>query len=177
MTGHRCWAMRTDQSRRAFIWRELGAGRMRQGWGIGPDDNLENLQRIRRAGGRLDDFGREVWRGNRRLLPTEPSSMQVGDLIVLPHLPTRGLWSIVRVTGGYRYEVSNEPNAWNGAPDYGHIRDVDLLTDERGIDPIREGVPEVLRRAMRNRQRMWSLDAQADEVERLIDTFAPGRPR
>ena len=79
--------MRTDQARRAFIWRELQAGRMRQGWGIRPDDNLENLQRIRRAGLRLDDFGREVWRGNRRLLPTEPDSMQVGDIVVLPHLP------------------------------------------------------------------------------------------
>ena len=60
MTGHRYWAMRTDQARRAFIWRELQAGRMRQGWGIRPDDNLENLQRIRRTGGRLDDFRREV---------------------------------------------------------------------------------------------------------------------
>ena len=76
MTGRRYWAMRTDQARRAFIWRELQAGRMRQGWGIRPDDNLEHLQRIRRAGGRLDDFGREVWRGNRRLLPTEPGSMR-----------------------------------------------------------------------------------------------------
>ncbi len=33
------------------------------------------------------------WRGNRRLLPTEPGSMQVGDIVVLPHLPTAcGPW-------------------------------------------------------------------------------------
>ena len=57
---------------------------MRQGWGIRPDDNLEHLQRNRLAGGRLDDLGREVWRGNRRLLATEPDSMQVGDIVVLP---------------------------------------------------------------------------------------------
>ncbi len=102
----------------------------------------------------LDDFGRAVWRGNRRLLPTEPGSMQVGDIVVLPHLPRHGVWSIVRVIGGYRYEVSNEPNAWDGKPDNGHIRDVEVLTDERGIDPVREDVPEALRKSMRNRQRM-----------------------
>ncbi len=173
MTSHRYWAMRTDQARRAFTWRELRAGRMRQGWGIRPDDNLEHLQRIRRAGGRLDDFGREVWLGNRRLLPTEPGSMQVGDIVVLPHLPRYGAWSVVRVIGGYRYAVSDEPNTWNGAPDYGHIRDVELLTDERGIDRVREGVPEELRKAMRNRQRLWSLDPVAEQVE----PFLVGRPR
>jgi hypothetical protein len=83
------------------------------------------------------------------------------------------MWSIVRVTGGYRYEVSDEPNTWNGKPDYGHIRDVELLTDERGIDPVREDVPDALRKAMRNRQRMWSLDPVTEEVE----PFLGGRPR
>ena len=71
--------------------------------------------------------------------------MPVGDIVVLPHLPRHGVWSIVRVTGGYRYEVSDEPNAWDRRPDYGHIRDVELLTDERGIDPPRHRLKRLRR--------------------------------
>ena len=94
--------------------------------------------------------------------------MQVGDIVVLPHLPRHGVSSVARVTGGYRYEVSDEPNAWDGWPDDGHIRDVELLTDERGIDPVHEDVPDALRKAMRNRQRVWSLDPVAEELRRLF---------
>jgi hypothetical protein len=83
----RYWALRTDQSRRAWIWSELKAGRLRQGWGISPDDNLEVLAAIRRRGGRLEGFLQEVWRGNRRLLPSQPDSMQVGDIVVFLHIP------------------------------------------------------------------------------------------
>jgi hypothetical protein len=164
----RYWAMRTDQARREFIWRELQAGRMRQGWGLVPDDNLERLQRLRREGVPLNDWEWEIWRGNRRLLPTEPHGMLIGDVVVLPHMPRSGVWSIVRVTGGYHFAVSDEPNAWDGRHDYGHIRNVELLTDGRGIDPEAESVPDALRAAMRNRQRMWSLDAHEDEVASLL---------
>lgn len=93
--------------------------------------------------------------------------MQVGDIVVFQHLPRYGVWSIARVTGGYRYEISTQGNAVDGAPDYGHVRDVKLLTDERGIDPKREGAAEALRRSMRPAMRMWSLDPHADEIERL----------
>jgi predicted Mrr-cat superfamily restriction endonuclease len=164
------WAMRTDQSRRSFIWAELQAGRLRQGWGLEPEDDLEILQRLRRSGATFSAWQREIWRGNRRLLPTEPGAMQAGDLVVLPHLPRRGLWSIARVTGGYRYRVSPVPNAWDGRHDYGHIRAVELLTDERAIDPERDNVSEALRRAMRNRQRMWSVDGHGNEIEMLAST-------
>jgi hypothetical protein len=164
------WAMRTDQSRRSFIWAELQAGRLRQGWGVEPADDLENLQRLRRAGATFSAWQREIWRGNRRLLPTESGAMQVGDLVLLPHLPQRGIWSIARVTGGYRFEVSNMANAWDGRRDYGHIRVAELLTDERGIDPKRDNVSEALRRAMRNRQRMWSVDGHGNEIEVLAST-------
>jgi len=42
------------------------------------------------------------------------------------------------------------------------------LTDERGIDPLREDVPDALRKAMRNRQRMWSLDPVAEGLRWLL---------
>jgi hypothetical protein len=166
----RYWAMRTDQARRDFIWQEVQAGRLRQGWGMDPADDLERIQGFRRAGVRFTDWQRAIWRGNRRLLPTEPDGMHVGDLVVLAHLPNRGFWSIAKVTGGYRFEVSRVANAWDGRPDYGHIRRVRLLTDDRGLDPARDGVSSRLRRAMANRQRMWSLDGYADEIESLSST-------
>jgi hypothetical protein len=164
----RYWALRTDQSRRPFFWSELQAGRLRQGWGYRTDLNLEHLADVRRRGGALSKYQQDAWRGNRRLLPTQSSSMQVGDIVVFLHLPLYGTWSIARVAGGYRYEISAQGNAVDGTPDYGHIRDVELLTDERGVDPLREGVSDALRRSMRPIMRMWSLDAHGAEIDRLV---------
>jgi len=164
----RYWALRTDQNRRPFFWSELQAGRLRQGWGYAPELNLELLSDIKRRGGRLAKHQQDAWRGNRRLLPSQPNSMQVGDIVVFLHLPRYGVWSLARVTGGYRYEISTQSNAVDGTPDYGHIRDVELLTDDRGVNPNREGASERLRKAMRPMIRMWSLDAHGDEIDRLI---------
>jgi len=163
----RYWALRTDQERRSFIWSELRAGRLRQGWGYAPELDLELLAEMRRQGGRLAKYQQEAWRGNRRLLPSQPGSMQVGDIVVFLHLPRYGVWSIARVTGGYRYRISAQGNAVDGTPDYGHIRDVELLTDQRGVDPVREGVSDALRRSMRPAMRMWSIDAHGAEIIRL----------
>jgi hypothetical protein len=163
----RYWALRTDQARRPFFWRELKAGRLRQGWGYRPELDLENLARIRSRGGKLDPYQQAAWRGNHLLLPTEPGAMQVGDLVVFVHLPNYGTWSIGRVTGGYHYEISAEPNAVDGTPDYGHIRPIELLTN-RPIDPSSDDVSDDLRKAMRPPIRMWSLDAQGEEIERLV---------
>ena len=124
----RYWAMRTDPARRAFIWAELLDGRLRQGWGYREDQDLELLARIRRAGGALDAGQQATWRGNRLLLPTEPGAVSTGDLIVLANMPRHGAWSIARVTGGYRYQISSQRNATDHAQlDYGHIREVSLL--------------------------------------------------
>jgi hypothetical protein len=167
----RYWALRTDQARRAFIWRELQAGRLRQGWGYRPELDLENLAQLRHRGVKLAKYQQDAWRGNRRLLPSEPGSMQTGDIVVLLHLPGYGSWSIARVTGGYRFEISDEPNDVDGTPDYGHIRPVELLTGDP-IDPRSDIVSDDLRRAMRPRIRMWSLDGHGEEIDRLIR----GRP-
>lgn len=164
----RYWALRTDQQRREFFWGELLAGRLRQGWGYRPDLDLEHLADLRRRGVRLPTYQQDAWRGNRRLLPSQPNAMQVGDIVVFLHLPRHGVWSIARVTGGYRYQISTQGNAVDGTPDYGHIRDVQLLTDERGVDPVRKGVSNSLRRSMRPISRMWSLDPHGEEIERLI---------
>lgn len=68
-----------------------------------------------------------------------------------------------------RVAHSRQPNAVNGTPDYGHIRDVELLTGDRPIDPQRDDVTDGLRRAMRSRIRMWSLGAHRAELAELIE--------
>jgi hypothetical protein len=52
--------------------------------------------------------------------------MQVGDLVFLPHLPREWRWSIVGITGPYRFEIATKYN------DYGHIRPVGGGAAERG---------------------------------------------
>ncbi len=146
----------------------MQAGRLPQGWGYRPDLDLEHLADLRRRGVRLAKYEQDAWRGNRRLLPSQPDAMHVGDIVVFLHLPRSGVWSMARVTGGYRYEISTQGNAVDGTPDYGHIRDVERLTDERGVDPVREGASDSQRRSMHPISRMWSLDAHGDEIERLI---------
>ena len=93
--------------------------------------------------------------------------MQVGDFVVFLHIPQYGRWSIAQVTGGYRYEISKQPNVY-GQLDYGHIRDVELVTEFAEIDPVAADASEGLRRSMRLRSRMWSLDAHSDEIDRLV---------
>ncbi len=161
----RYWAIRTDQSRRASIWSEVQAGRLREAWGYRPDMDLETLAEIRRLGGGLEKHQQDAWRGNRRLLPSQSDSMQVGDIAILLHLPRYGVWSIARVTGGYHYQISPQGNAVDGTPDYGHIREVEPVTDHRGVDPGREAVSEAFRRSTRPQSRMWSIDLYGDEIE------------
>ena len=167
MTGY--WALRTDQARRAFFWRELKDGRLRQGWGYRPELDLEVLARLRDGGVKLAKYQQDAWQGNRRLLQTQPDSMQTGDIVVFLNLPEYATWSIGRVTGGYRFQVSDEPNDVDGTPDYGHIRPVELLTGERPIRPGVGGVSDALKRSMRPMSRMWSLDAHAEEIEGLTE--------
>ena len=82
----RYWAMRTDTRHNTeYLWRELTAGRLRQGWGYRPDQNLNVISRLRLEGGRLNDHQKVTWRGNRRLLPTERDAVRLGDY----HQPRR----------------------------------------------------------------------------------------
>jgi hypothetical protein len=165
----RYWAIRTDsRNNTPWLWNELQDGRLRQGWSRRPDEDLEVVEEVRRIGGRLTDGQRETWRRSRRLLSSQ-GGVNVGDLVVTPHLPQFGTWTIVRVVGPYRFSIDDGRN-WLGRPDFGHILPVEVVT--RPVPWRDPAVPQSLQRAMRVRQPMWSLDPVAEAVEMVARDFA-----
>jgi Restriction endonuclease len=163
----RNWVIRTDKATTDWIWSELTAGRLRQGWGLRDDQDLHVIASGLAAGTPLSDDQRATWRGNRRLLETEPDGVRVGDLVLLPHLPRPGTWSLARVTGPYRWEGPSHGNAWQ-MPDYGHVLPVELIS-RRPINPLEDGVSARLRQTMRVLSRMWNIDGLSADVEELAE--------
>jgi len=156
----RYWVMRTDRDVQAFIWEEIRAGRLRQGWGYQSDQDVRHIRTVARS--ERSKHQHRSWRGNRRMFADEHDSIQRGDVVVVPHVPRYRRWQIVRVTGPYYFEIDPSHE------DYGHILPVELLTKERPVHPDEEAVPAGLRRTMRNQGRLWNIDRLADDVERVL---------
>ncbi len=169
----RYWVVRTDKSKTEYMWSELVAGRLRQGWGYSDGQDLNVIGGPRTDGQPLTKAQQDAWRGNRRLLSSEPDGISVGDIVIAPHLPHRGVWSITRVVGPYRWEGPGESNG--EIPDYGHVLPVELMTTpDRPVSPYEEGVAAGLRQTMRVPSRMWNIDALGPEVEALLDLVQSG---
>ncbi len=164
----RYWVMRTDPNNRAFLWDELNHGRLRQGWGYREDQDLRHIAPLVRDAQQLNDDQRLTWRGNRRLLDTEPDGIRANDIIVVPNLPAYGVWSLVRVTGRYDYQIPEGQN------DYGHFLLVKLLTPH-AINPREEAVSARLRQTMRAQGRLWNIDRLSPDVERLVAAIQAGQ--
>jgi hypothetical protein len=153
------WMMRTDRRVAGWLWSEVLAGRLRQGWGYSPAQDLRVLRDRRQRGERMDRDDDWAW-PNRRMLSDEPDGMQIGDLVLLPHLPEEWRWSITRITGPYRYEIAEEHR------DYGHILPVEVvaghLSDSGVTDEIKQmrTYPARLRRLSRRAY---------DDLQRLIE--------
>jgi hypothetical protein len=161
----RYWAMRTDQNRRADLWAEIRAGRLRQGWGWDPDMDLQVIAEAVDAGRPLTDWEQQAW-GNRRMLTSRDDAIHVGDVVLVPHMPEHRRFSLVRVTGEYEFDGGQVFG------DYGHILPVQLLTDYQGIAYTDDVVPVKLQTSLGNRVRLWNLDAFGSELEGLIGAGA-----
>ena len=164
----RFWFQRTERTWASLLTEELEAGRLRQGWGYLPEQDLRIISAAREQGLPLSEDQRQCWKGNRRLLPTEPDGVQLGDYIITPHLPREGVWSIVKVIGGYCYEIHPE------AEDFGHILKVELINRGRPINPMCAAVDAGLRETARTMLRMWNVNHLAEQVHRLIDAIERG---
>ena len=163
----RYWVMRTGPQNDTPLLSEelLKKGLLRQGWGYSPD---QDLNRIASSGKELSKDQRLSWRGNRRMLSTQRDGIQKGDLIVLPHLPERGRWSVVRVIGAYEYAIHDVRG------DYGHILPVEPWT-HRPVHPMEASAP--LRQTMRTKCRLWNIDRLAVEVDKIVQVSKNGCSR
>jgi hypothetical protein len=157
----RAWVFRIDRSRAPVLWSELLAGRLRQGWGWTAEHDLRTLIPRWRAGEKLTDAERSAL-PNRRMLTSESDGIHAGDLILIPHLPAGGRFSVVRVVGPYEFD--------DGAAlgDYGHILPVRLLSPEDGVALDDPRVDEALRGALRHRQRLTEARGVSGSLSSLL---------
>lgn len=157
----RYWVMRTD---RRFVDEliapDLRAGRLRQGWGYRPDQDLRLLHDACLAGHELNEHQAATWRRNRRLHANEEGSIAGGDLMILPNLPHVGLWSIAEAAADYDYRISPL------TADHGHIRMASLIRE--GIEPHEPASDARLRRSMRCQLPLWNIDALGKRVDALV---------
>lgn len=154
------WMMRTDRTSAGWLWSEVLAGRLRQGWGYQPKQDLVLLRHRREQGEPIDRDDEWAW-PNRRMLADEPDGMQIGDLVLLPHLPQEWRWSIVTITGRYRYEIDAERG------DFGHILPVEVVAADLGDHEVTEEV----KRMRTYPARLRRLSRRAfDDLRSLITT-------
>ena len=153
----RYWALRTDPKRRAELWDEIQAGRLRQGWGWDPDMDLQVIAERLATGEPLSDWQRQAW-ANRRMLTTQPDGIHPEDLVLVPHMPETKRFSVVRVVGPYEYDGGQKFG------DYGHILPVRLLTGRDGISYTDPRLPLRLQTSLGNRIRLWNLDAFGEDL-------------
>ncbi|HVA82333.1 MAG TPA: restriction endonuclease [Candidatus Binataceae bacterium] len=179
--GRRYWAIRTDRENRALLLEELRQGRLRQGWGYDPSQDLRLVQReIANQGAwweRLSENQKEVL-PHLRMLADAHDSVQPGDWAIVPNLPEQGLFVIVEVVGNYYYEplkLSSDSDINGTSSDYGHILPVQILTPN-GINKYADPVDAKLRGSLHTPKRMWCLDPYRDSLVQLMDDYKGGVP-
>jgi hypothetical protein len=165
--GRGYWAMRTSPWERTYIWAEARAGRLRQGWGWAPEQNLEVIAAVVRRHGALSEEQQMAW-PSRRMLSTEPDGMRLGDLILSPNIPEWGRLSIFRLIGSYEF-APDAPRRFDDR--FGHILPVALLVGD--IDRHSAEVSDALRITLRNPSRLWGIGPYGGDVERLVDGNRP----
>lgn len=163
--------IRTDKDSRDFIWAELEQGRLRQGWGWLPEQDLRRLHAKRTAGEPLDDDERAAWR-NKRMLADVWNGLKVGDVVIAPNLPEQGRWVIARVSGPYQFEIAGDQH------DFGHILPVEPVRSNNGniavVNPNDAVVDARLRGTMRTMSRMWGIDHLGEAVGEIIAAIEDG---
>lgn len=171
------WAMRTSrdsQMHRDFVFSELLAGRLRQGWGWLPEQDLTVVARrysdaaVGYAG--LSDEEKMAW-GHWRMLgeasPAPEDAICVGDTLLVPNVPENGTFTLCHVTGPYNYEIPDLIG------DLGHIRPVEVLTPG-GVAYTSDLVLASLRRSLNCRSRLWSIDQYADNLDAIVSAVEAG---
>ncbi len=166
----RIWASRTDKEYPTELFSELKAGRLRQGWGYDPSQDLRLIQKEEQSGAdwwaRLSNVQKEAY-PHYRLLGDGDDSVHIGDIVLAPNLPEYGLFCLTEVVGEYSFSILASTK------DHGHIRSIRLLTP-RGVNPYSATVHASLRATLRTPLRMWNLTGYGDHVDAVLDAIRQG---
>ena len=158
------WAMRTSRDtpeHREFLRQELSEGRLRQGWGGYPEQDLRYIEEAWREGGSLTKEQADASRHWRMNDGPADDYMNVGHVVLVPNMPHDGLFTLVRIRGPYEFEINKKHG------DFGHLRAVEILTPT-GVANEHQLVDAGLRRSLRCRGRLWRISDYAECLERII---------
>ncbi len=158
------WAMRTSRDtpeHREFLRQELSEGRLRQGWGGYPEQDLRYIEEAWREGRSLTKKQADAswhWR-----MGDGPAGdyMNNGDVVLVPNMPHDGFFTLVRIRGPYEFEINGEH------ADFGHLRTVEVLT-RKGVANGHRLVDAGLRRSLRYQGRLWRISNYAECLENII---------
>ncbi len=143
------WCYRIDTSAISFFWKELGEGRLRQGWGWDERQNLKNMQ--------MDEGARR----NKPML----EKVKKGDILLIPQLPKWGSVAIVEATEdwseGYKFSIDKTIG------DYGHIFPAKFL---KSFTRNNSHVTGNIRLTLRNPSRFWNINRYSEDVQKLLNT-------
>lgn len=157
MTKRRYWASRPDKNSLPYFWHELQNGRLRQGWGYLPEQDLRKVAES--PWDAQSDDQRQTSRQHRML--GGDGGWQDGDVVLMPNMPTWGMFALAEIAGPYDFKI--DP----GVEDYGHIRPIRLLTPN-GVPNFSGVVSGAIRSTLRNAGRTWSVDHLTDDIEAVI---------
>lgn len=162
------WAMRTWRDYPDLIMSELRAGRLRQGWGGDPDQDLRKVAQIWTPEGgdwdALSSAQQQTWR-HFAMLGMGDWSMQVGDVVLLPNLPDPGTFSLCRISGAYSFEPIRIEA---GFYDCGHIRAAQLIPGCEAIKNDNAAVAPGIQRTLRCQSRLWRIDHLQEGVNKIL---------
>lgn len=152
------WASRIDDSKKDYVWSEVNAGRLRQGWGYSEDQDLRVVEETPWKERSVE----QRYTDRQRHMLGKKDGWQVGDIVLIPKLPEAGMFALVEVTGPYRFEIDEDLN------DYGHIREVRVLTPH-GVANSSEIVHAGIRKTLGNRGRAWRPNVDPAEFQHIIE--------
>ncbi|MBM4288348.1 MAG: restriction endonuclease [Deltaproteobacteria bacterium] len=112
-----CWFWNIDIKMQSYFSQELDQHRLRQGWGYADNLDLRKLKTKVSSNNLLDSEEQAAWNRCNTML----EYIKEGDLIAVKNVPVREKFTIVRVTGGYSFDI--DPNIG----DYGHFLPVDKV--------------------------------------------------
>jgi hypothetical protein len=160
--GRGYWVMRTSPWERPYIWSEAQAGRLRQGWGVEAEQDLEVIAVALRRGDRLTGLQQEARRAL-RMLASWDNGIRFGDVVVAPNLPEYGRLSVFRVSGSYDW-APEQPRRFGER--FGHVLPVELL--EGDINRYGPDVSDGLRAILGVQTRLYNITGYGGDVETLV---------